>query len=127
MNNWSVVDANVILRYLLNDHPELSPLAEKILDAEEVLIRTEVICEVVYVLEKVYGVPRAEISETIVGFVKMEHVHAEERHLILHALETYNTKKLDFVDGILVAVQQLEGKTVKTFDKKLAKYLSGGL
>ncbi len=49
-----VVDANIILRYLLEDHPEMSIQAADILEKEEIFVPTEVIAEVVYVLEKVY-------------------------------------------------------------------------
>ncbi len=44
------VDANVVLRYILDDHPELSVRAADILEQYEVFLPTEVVCEVVYVL-----------------------------------------------------------------------------
>ncbi len=53
-----VVDANIILRYLLNDHEELSDTATTIIENNEVLIPNEIIAEVVYVLEKVYKVKK---------------------------------------------------------------------
>jgi predicted nucleic acid-binding protein len=49
-----VVDANIILRYLLDDHEELSPKAEEILEQKTVTLPIEVACEVVYVLQKVW-------------------------------------------------------------------------
>lgn len=51
-----IADANVILRYLLNDNEELSDKAVKIIEDNEVLLPNEVIAEVVYVLDKVYNV-----------------------------------------------------------------------
>ncbi len=47
----SVVDANVILRYVLNDHAELSPKAAEILEQQTATLPIEVACEVVYVLQ----------------------------------------------------------------------------
>jgi len=44
------IDANIALRYLLDDHPELSARAAQIIDAETVFVSTEVFCEVVYIL-----------------------------------------------------------------------------
>ena len=49
----SIVDANIILRYLLDDHTELSPRAAEILEQETPILPIEVACEVVYVLQKV--------------------------------------------------------------------------
>lgn len=44
-----IVDANIILRYLLNDHEELSDKATMIIEENEVLLPNEVIAEIVYV------------------------------------------------------------------------------
>ena len=49
----SIVDANVVLRYLLDDHPDLSAKAADILEQNTVTLPIEVACEVVYVLQKV--------------------------------------------------------------------------
>jgi len=57
----SVVDANIILRYLLDDHAKLSPKAAEILERQMVTLPIEVACEVVYVLQKVYVVDRKDI------------------------------------------------------------------
>lgn len=44
-----LIDANVILRYLLGDHPEYSEKAKKVIE-EGAYTLPEVIAEVVYVL-----------------------------------------------------------------------------
>jgi len=49
-----LIDANIILRYLLK--------AADIIESQEVNAPIEVICEVVYVLLKVYQIPKQEIS-----------------------------------------------------------------
>jgi predicted nucleic-acid-binding protein len=58
----SLIDTNIILRYLLNDHPQLSIKAADIIESQEVNAPIEVICEVVYVLLKVCQIPKQEIS-----------------------------------------------------------------
>jgi predicted nucleic-acid-binding protein len=65
----SVVDANIILRYLLDDHAELSPKAAEILEHQTVNLPIEVACEVVYVLQKVYAVDRKEIRQQLGNLV----------------------------------------------------------
>ncbi len=54
----SLIDANVVLRYLLDDHAELSVRAAEILEQHTVTLPIEVACEVVYVLQKVYAIVR---------------------------------------------------------------------
>jgi predicted nucleic-acid-binding protein len=57
-----IVDTNIVVRYVLNDHPDLSSRAAEILEHQQVLLPAEVICEVVYVLQKVYHVTREDIQ-----------------------------------------------------------------
>jgi predicted nucleic-acid-binding protein len=59
----SVVDANIILRYVLDDHAELSPKAAEIIEQNIVILPMEAACEVVYVLQKVYAVERKDIQQ----------------------------------------------------------------
>lgn len=59
----SIVDANIVLRYLLDDHAELSPKAAEILEQQLMTLPVEVGCEVVYVLQKVYTVERKDIQQ----------------------------------------------------------------
>jgi predicted nucleic acid-binding protein len=47
MKNMVIVDANIVLRYLLDDHPELSPKAADILEQHSVTLPIEAACEVV--------------------------------------------------------------------------------
>jgi predicted nucleic-acid-binding protein len=60
-----IVDANIVLRYLLNDAKDLSEKASDILENNEVFVPNEVIAEIVYVLEKVYKVENWEISRAL--------------------------------------------------------------
>jgi len=48
-----IVEANIVLRYVLDDHTELSPKAAEILEQQSVTLPMEAACEVVYVLQKV--------------------------------------------------------------------------
>ena len=62
------IDANAILRYMLNDNIEMAAKVCALLDNARVTVRHEVIAEVVYVLNKVYLLPRNEIAEGIKAF-----------------------------------------------------------
>ncbi len=65
-----LLDANMILRFLLNDNPEMSIKAKEIIENEIVSVTTEVIAEVVYVLNSFYKFERIEVAEAVTGFLK---------------------------------------------------------
>ncbi len=67
-----IVDANVVLRYLLNDTEPLAEKATEILENNEVFVPTEVIAEIVYVLEGIYQVKRETIASTLIDFFNVK-------------------------------------------------------
>jgi predicted nucleic-acid-binding protein len=120
----SVVDANVILRYLLDDHAELSPKAAEILEQQQtVTLPLEVACEVVYVLQKVYAVDRQEIQQELSNLLHNELVAMEKPSVFLVAIERYSASTLDFVDTLLWAYHTIEQQHIYTFDNQLSKLI----
>ena len=110
-------DANIFLRFILNDNKEMADYAENLLRNEDVYLLHEVISEMVYVLKKVYDTERKEISERICNLLK--YTETTDKGVILLALETYAETKLDFVDCILYAYNKTKKIEIATFDKKL--------
>jgi len=118
-----IVDANVILRYLLDDHMELSAKARSIIDENVVTVPIEVLCEVVYVLSGVYKVERQTISSELCGFLENTSCIAPNRNVVIKALRLFAKNNLDFVDCVLAGYSLVEGVTIDTFDKKLQRLL----
>ena len=114
-----LIDANAILRYILCDNVDMAEQVEELLENKVVTAKNEVLAEVVYVLDKVYKLPRAEIYAVIVQFLDLENVQIEDMAVVVQALETYSQTRLDFVDTLLYAYHALKGTIVFTFDKKL--------
>jgi len=119
----SLVDANVVLRYLLDDHAELSLKAAGILERNSVTLPVEVGCEVVYVLQKVYAVERKDIQQQLGELINEGWVSMDKPAVFLKALEFYGNSTLDFVDALLWAYQRIEQQEIFTFDSKLLKQL----
>ena len=117
-----IFDANMILRYLLNDDQAMADRAEAYLNAGTVSVPTEVIAKVVYVLKGVYAMRRDEIAEAVKGFLKL--VSCQEPEVLNLALDTYGERSLDFVDCVLYGYHAVNGAEIATFDKKLLKLLS---
>lgn len=116
-----ILDANVILRYLLNDNEEMASEAEDIIKSHVALVTIEVVAEVIYVLKRVYSISRDEIKASVLGF--LSEVHVEEREVLVLGIETYAEQNLDFVDCILYAYKCVKKNEILTFDKKLRKLL----
>jgi predicted nucleic-acid-binding protein len=117
------IDANVILRYLLDDHEELSSKSVAIIDYEPVHVSVEVICEVVYVLSGVYEVTREELGSLLLSFFDLPNVSVDDLAILKVALPVFAEKKIDFVDALLYSHHVVQGDRVITFDKRLAKMM----
>lgn len=117
----TLLDANAVLRHLLNDIPaQADQTTEAIQAGAEVT--PEVIAECVYVLTGIYELPRSVISEALTRF--LDEVSCERSRILMKALQLFADTKLDFVDCILLAANQLTGQPVLTFDRKLRAQLS---
>lgn len=119
--NMHLIDANVILRYLLNDHAEMSLTAKTLISSESVYTKPEIIAEVVYVLKSVYHIEKTDIRTFIYSL--LDDISCDESKCILLAIDTYASISLDFVDCLLVAYHKIKHENIFSFDKKLNKYL----
>ncbi|GBU24566.1 hypothetical protein R83H12_01200 [Fibrobacteria bacterium R8-3-H12] len=120
----SLVDTNIILRYLLNDIPEQSEIARLELKSGNVKILTQVVAEVIYVLSKIYKISRKEISENLLKIFSLDGVIVENEEIVVFAVTEYGDSKLDFVDELLYANSKIRGTIVKTFDNSLQEKLN---
>lgn len=118
-----MLDANVILRYLLNDDKKMAAEAEKIIKEGSARVTIEIIAEVVYVLKGVYAIEREEIGASLSEF--LSEVSASEPEVLRVGIKTYAEQNLDFPDCILYAYHRVKGYEIMTFDKKLNRLLEG--
>ena len=127
-----LIDANVILRYLLRDDEKLFREASEILDEvkigrETVIIIESVLAEVVYVLLKVYGVGREVIAEKLQGLLSYRGVINPDKGDLAEAVKMFGNTKLSFVDCILCARAMSHRMELFTFDENLKKVLSSNM
>jgi predicted nucleic-acid-binding protein len=118
------IDANVVLRYVLNDDHELSFQAREIIDRNIVDVPIEVLCEVVYVLAGYYGIDRKSISTELQRFFEQTQCTIFNREAILRGLVYFGQKTLDFVDCVLAGYAEVEKDEIFTFDDKLKKMIA---
>ncbi len=119
------VDTNVILRYLLDDDPVLSPQARTYLDdGSKNRTGVEVVAEAVYVLAGVYDVPRREISVVLLRLFGDERWVLDHKAAVIFGLELFGNSSLDFVDAWLIALHRVEHTEILTFDKQVRRRAS---
>jgi predicted nucleic-acid-binding protein len=117
------LDANVILRLLLQDVPTQHQAATKLLlsGRGQFAVADTAIIEVVFVLERNYGFTRAQVSEAIKGLMALPQINCN-RTLFVKALPLFEEHSgLSFEDCCLAIYAELnDATTLWTFDKKLA-------
>ena len=119
-----LVDANVILRYLLRDDEPLFQKASEILEKvrtgeEKVVILESVLTECVYVLLKVYGVDRSTIAEKLSGLLYYKGVASLDKQDLIDSVNLFHQTRLSFVDCLLCAKSKNNAMPMVTFDEEL--------
>lgn len=126
MQSPSVVDTNVILRWLLKDNAELSPKAIAFWETiaagrgEAILIEA-VLVECVFVLSKLYSAPRPLVVAKLLDVVLLSGVIAEHRSAWVEALRLYEQQAISFPDALVLAHAAARKAGVISFDEKLNK------
>lgn len=117
------LDANVLLRLLLNDVPGQNMAATRLLqDAPgQFAVADTAVIEVVFVLERHYKFTRVQIAEAVEGFMSLPEINCN-RGLFVAALPFFTKHSaLSFEDCCLVKYAELNSaKPLWTFDQKLA-------
>jgi predicted nucleic acid-binding protein len=119
----ALVDTNILLRWLLADHPELTAKAETIINTAKpgTLVVTDIVAaEVVYVLRG-RGYDRLQVSEAMQLITRTPQLIYENPAIILHTVDHFATTGLDFADCYLLSRHELEQIELHTLDNKLYK------
>ena len=123
LRNMRKIDTNIFLRYVLDDHAELSPKAKKIIDGHVVEVPIEVLCEAVYVLTGYYEIDRQNVGIRLKRFFELTKCALPNREAVLQGLEYFGATSLDFVDCVLAGYAKIDNCMVHTFDDKLQRLL----
>ncbi|MCA9371491.1 type II toxin-antitoxin system VapC family toxin [Candidatus Woesebacteria bacterium] len=114
-----IVDANIVLRFLLNDHPQLSQKAKAIITKSTIFIDETVIAEVIWVLESFYELKKTDIVKNMSIFISFKHIESENKERIMQALNYYSLYNISYIDAWLLALRKDKKTTLATFDKTL--------
>lgn len=121
-----LLDANVVLRFLLEDHPELFSRAKSLFQRAaarelELLVSPTILSDCYYALKSFYKLPRVEIAEALTDVLALPGVTALEEQTVLEALRLLGERSADFADAYLAALSGTLAVPVASFDDDLRK------
>jgi predicted nucleic-acid-binding protein len=116
------VDANVILRFLTKDPPEMAERSARLMAKAErgevsLYISLLVLAEVIWVLKSFYRYSMTAIAHVIISLVSASGIEVDNRELIIRAVELARDRNVDFADADLALQATERGETVCTFDE----------
>jgi predicted nucleic-acid-binding protein len=120
------LDTNVLVRFLTQDDPAQSRAATDLitgLTAEAPgFVCREVMVELVWVLERAYGLDRAQVAAAIEGLLAATEIEVEAADDVGSALYRYRDDGFGFADLMIAAASKRAGAAVLvTFDRKAAQ------
>jgi predicted nucleic-acid-binding protein len=119
------LDTNVLVRYLVEDDEAQTRLAKAVVRRavakdEPLFVSDIVVCELVWVLEGNYEVPRGEIRELLESLFRARHLAFRDVDALLRALHAFQQGKGDFSDYLIAEHARESGAdVVVTFDRAL--------
>lgn len=115
----AAVDANVLVRLLVGDHPAQYKASVKLFASEQVFIPDTVLLETEWVLRAAYDFEPAQICEAFRRVLGLENVALSNSHRVAQAI-TWHEQGLDFSDAFHLALCQSQ-ESLKTFDSDFIK------
>jgi predicted nucleic-acid-binding protein len=127
MSQRRLIDTNLVVRHLVQDHEKHAKAAGKLFEACDrgevtLVILPAVVAECVFVLESFYKHTRVDIARVLAALVKSPGVELEDLAVHVDALERYGGSKAHFVDCEIAATAAARGVSVATFDADFRKF-----
>lgn len=114
------LDANVLVRGLIDDGSPQSRIADEILGSDYTLfIPSTVVVETEWVLRTRFGASRMHISELFTGLLGMNNVEVDDRAIVSNAVAAH-AAGLDFADAMHLYGAR-ESEAFLTFDTNLRR------
>jgi predicted nucleic acid-binding protein len=118
------LDTNVLVRHFTQDNAIQSPRATAYLrriEDGDVRVRTEptVIFETVYLLEKLYKIPRTIVRDSVLDLLDLTGIVMPGKVRIRDAFVLYIERNLPFADAYHIAAMRAVGSNeIVTFDRE---------
>jgi predicted nucleic-acid-binding protein len=127
MSKRRLIDSNLIVRHLVQDHEKHANAAGRLFDACDrgdvvIVVLPAVLAECVFVLDSFYQHPREDIVSALGTLISSPGVEINEEAIHLDALGRYGRTKIHFVDCLIAAAASAGNTPVATFDQDFRKF-----
>lgn len=128
MSRQRLIDTNLIVRYLVQDHDKHARSAGRLFDACDrgdvgIVVLPVVLAECVFVLESFYRRPRTDIASALGRLISSPGVEISDLTTHLDALNRYKGTKAHFVDCLIAATAVAKNVSVSSFDQDFRKFV----
>jgi predicted nucleic acid-binding protein len=127
MSTRRLVDTNLIVRHLVQDHEKHAKAAAKLFEACDrgeisVTVLPTVLAECIFVLESFYEHSRDQIAGVLAKLISSPGMELSDPAIHLDALRRYGSTKVHFVDCLIAATAAADDVAVATFDRDFRKF-----
>jgi predicted nucleic-acid-binding protein len=121
------LDTNILVRLVTNDDPKAAQRVQEALDAElaagrECMVGHIVLCELIWVLQRLYGYNLQQCQQTLGGLLAFAGLQFEELPVVLSAYKAWKKNGGDWADHLIGAQMKALGcDAVLTLDKAASR------
>ena len=122
------IDTNILVRFLIGDDKQQAKKVYNIFkkaesEKDELFVPLLVVLELIWVLESVYEISRADILESIREFLLLPILRFEQKSILQQFTLSAQANRYDLADLLIAHSAKMQGcETVLTFDKKVSKF-----
>lgn len=122
--NKKIIDTNLIVKYLVNDHQTHYETAKSFFDLVRLgeiqgILEQSVFTETIFVLNNIYKITRDKITEILSELIEYKGIYVYEKEVLIKALSIYRKTNLHILDSIIIAKSILQNLEIESFDKEL--------
>ncbi len=122
-----VLDTNVVLRFLVGDHPGHLITSTKLMHSAargelKLFLTNFVAAEAIHTLTSYYKFDRTQVAGALANFVQTPGIVMEDTEVFLDALERFTSVRVDFVDAFVAAVAANARLGVSSYDKDFDRF-----
>jgi predicted nucleic-acid-binding protein len=123
-----IIDTNTLISFVTDRNPDqqqkIAPLFESAANLKAlILCHQYVLTEFIYVMDRVYQVPKEEIRRIITDLVDMPGIEVINEIDFTVVLSCWPDPIPDFGDAVIASVSKIRKSAIVTFDRKFAKNL----
>ena len=122
-----ILDTNLLIRFLRNDHPAMSSAAAELFlqsasGKVELHLDPTIIAETAFVLISFYKQSQPEVADAIRDLITGCRLKVPLEEITLDALERFKAQPVDFPDALVAAIAAHQGVPVASFDRDFDRF-----